>query len=586
MTLSTPQLLATGLVQDPGAVPLVIGVAGHRDPRSEDLPVLRERFRSLITSLMERLPHTPLLVLNGLGAGMDSEAAEVFLELVGEQRLQLTPAPHHQLVAVLPKPRELYLAEDFPLDGSAEKAAKRQRLERLLIACDAVLDGSNCPELALPEPPDDQPHDLWDPRCYGRQSVFLVRHCYLLVAFSNGLDSGKVGGTSQTVAMQRGEVYPLFLHVDEVIAAREPGVVVEITTPRLSDPARSCPVGQVHYWGENLDGGRIDPMALAGLELPDLPSLLQHSRILGRLEDINIALPAYPPAPVHDSGVQTSLWRLADARATREKGRYLKLCRAVMLTSVLVSLGTSQQEWQAVGLLVVLAAVLIFPKLQRSPKLAFIQWRCLAESLMVTDRWCALQVKGDTADLFHSQTNQNFAWIRTVLRARRLQLMAQHLRSDLCPPMPEAIEASRHWIHAQERWLDEAIKRQQCWDCRYLYGGTLSFLLALALGFVYWIAGENTVNELLPELLIAIAVACFGYRELMGYSDTNARYGRSRAQFARARQAQALARPDPHDPAMLQVRQRLVVEAVGREKLDELNDWVGDQLQRMYSPAG
>jgi len=90
-------------------------------------------------------------------------------------------------------------------------------------------------KLTLPEPPPGQPRDPYDPRCYGRQGIFLARHGYLLLAFSNGLDSGKVGGTSQTVAMQRGELYPLFVQVDEVIAAREPGVVVEVTTPRQSD---------------------------------------------------------------------------------------------------------------------------------------------------------------------------------------------------------------------------------------------------------------------------------------------------------------------------------------------------------------
>ena len=72
----------------------------------------------------------------------------------------------------------------------------------------------------------------------------------------------------------------------------------------------------------------------------------------------------------------------------------------------------------------------------------------------------------------------------------------------------------------------------------------------------------------------------------MGYGDTNARYGRSRSQFARASKALSLARADPHRPGMLQLRQRLVVEAVGREKIDELNDWVGDQLQRVYMPGG
>jgi hypothetical protein len=110
--------------------------------------------------------------------------------------------------------------------------------------------------------------------------------------------------------------------------------------------------------------------------------------------------------------------------------------------------------------------------------------------------------------------------------------------------------------------------------------------LALVLAIAYWLGGAEVIHQLWPETLIGITVASFGYRELLGYSDTNARYGRSRSQFARAREALSLARPDPQDPSMLAVRQRLVVEAVGREKIDELNDWVGDQLQRVYTPAG
>jgi hypothetical protein len=258
----------------------------------------------------------------------------------------------------------------------------------------------------------------------------------------------------------------------------------------------------------------------------------------------------------------------------------------VMVASVLIGLGTSQQEWQAAGLLVVLAAVLFFPKLQSGPKLDFIQWRCLAESLLVTDFWSAVGVNGDTADLFHSQTSQNFVWIRTVLRARRLQLMVQQANPVFVVALPEVIECCRDWINRQEQWLGGAIARQAQWDQRYMLLGSLTFLLALAFSMAYWLGGAGLIHFLWPETLLGISVASFGYRELMGYGDTNARYGRSRAQFARAREALALARPDPHASGMLQLRQRLVVEAVGREKIDELNDWVGDQLQRVYTPSG
>ena len=476
-------LLATGLLQDPGAVPLVLAVAGHRDPRPQDLPQLRDRFRDLIRELMETLPHTPLILLNGLAEGMDTEAAELFLELITEQHQAHTHAPHHQLVAVLPKPRQLYIEEDFPSESGA-----RSRLESLLPRCGAVLDGDQCAELALPDLPNAQARDLWDARCYGHQGIFLVRHAYLLVAFSNGIDSGKLGGTSQTMAMQRGEVYPLFLQVDEVIASREPGVVVEITTLRFSDPEPTCPVGHVRYWGENLDGGKIDSRALATLERPNLAALIAAKGCIpARIEAINRELPAWSPQPVHDTGVQSSLWRYADHQANRGKNGYMRLCRAVMIASVLIGLGTSQQEWQAAGLLVVLAAVLIFPKLQSGPKLDFIQWRCLAESLLVTDFWGAVGVNGDIADLFHSQTSQNFVWIRTVQRARRLQLMTLHASPESVAPLPEVIERCRSWINSQEQWLGRTIGKQQRWDRQCVLAGSLTFLLALAFSIAFWL---------------------------------------------------------------------------------------------------
>lgn len=568
------QLLGTGLIQDPGAIPLVIAVAGHRDPQPASMPELRAKFRELISELMSRLPSTPLILLNGLATGMDSEAAEVFLELVNQ--VQAKPSsPRHQLVAALPKPRTRYAEEDF-----FEEPEQRQRFEDLLSRCDAVLDGTNCAELALPMTDESSPS-----RCYGRQSEFLVRHCYLLVAFSNGEDSGQTGGTSQTISMQRGEVYPLFMHVNEVIAAREPGVVIEIATPRLSDSSPTCNAGETTYWGENLDGSCLEANEVESLKVPHLTALLNTPCIPAHLESINRELHKYPPSPVYDTGIQGSLWRYADAMANQQKKLYMQLCRAVMVVSILLGLSISQQEWQAIGLLVVLAAVILFPKLQQGPKLAFIQWRCLAESLQVADFWCSTGVEADPADLFHSQTNQNFAWIRTVLRARRLQLLAMHVGAENTPPFSEVIQCCTQWIANQEEWLRKTIARQQGWDQRYLVLGSASFLSALILAVAYslW---EQKVPQVLPEVFIGVAVAFFGYRELIGYSDTNARYGRSYSQFARARKALACAKPDRDNPDLLVFRRRLVIEAVGREKIDELNDWVGDQLQRVYKPGG
>lgn len=61
-----PSLLAQGLLEDPGAVPMVIGVTGHRDPRPEVLPIVREQTRRQLQQLLQELPHTPLVMLNGM----------------------------------------------------------------------------------------------------------------------------------------------------------------------------------------------------------------------------------------------------------------------------------------------------------------------------------------------------------------------------------------------------------------------------------------------------------------------------------------------------------------------------------------
>ena len=164
--------------------------------------------------------------------------------------------------------------------------------------------------------------------------------------------------------------------------------------------------------------------------------------------------------------------------------------------------------------------------------------------------------------------------------------MVLHSNPDCLAPLTDVIECCRSWINGQEQWLGRTIHKQQRWDQRYVLLGSLTFLLALALSIAFWLGRPGVIHFLWSERLLGVSAACFGYRELMGYSDTNARYCRSRAQFSRAHEALNLARPDPHAPGMLELRQRLVVEAVGREKIDELNDWVGDQLQRVYTPGG
>ena len=569
-----PLLLAHGLLQDPGAVPLVIAVAGHRDPRPEYVPLLRENFQRQLEQLIDQLPHTPLLMLNGLAEGMDTEAAIIFLDVVAADRQKRgTLAPHHQLVAALPK-----TPADYRSDFSDPEALSQ--LEYLLTRSSGVLHPGNCTDLVVPlkggalEQSDQS-------ACYGQQGVFLVRHCYLLFGFFDGIETFLLGGTSQTVAMQRGEIHPLFVSSDEVLANREPGALVIHHTPRMKDGSPLGSPGEIRFWCGSSSSRAL--YRAAGVYLP--------ANLLGipkRLELINseLSAPDFKAQNYNDAeGSFTKVWSVADKRASESKTNYEIWCRLLVITGfILVLLAQLAPIAQGLFWTLLLIAFIVFPKLQQGPKLNFVAQRCLAECLTVQHLWIALNIDDDAADLFHSRSNADLGWIRTVLRAVRIQLLGFHASEPL--DFNNAVFKAHIWIDGQVEFLTKRIRIFTIIASRWR---TFAFALAaLAIAFATTQSFSGAHAELGPWVVVLLAgvASALAYSELIGYSDTADRYKRSLRQFRRGQQALALLEHDQIDSSnQTQERQRIVIEALGREKLDELNDWVAGQLQREYAPG-
>lgn len=569
---SDTTLLAHGLLQDPGAVPLVIAVAGHRDPRREYLSLIRQNFRSQLEQLIRTLPHTPLLMLNGLAEGMDSDTARVFLDVVAADRQRRGGStPHHQLVAALPKPPVDYRA-DFSDPGSLAE------LEHLLTCCDGILHPGNCEELRVPGAGESDGAELDPSACYGQQGIFLVRHCYLLFAFFDGIETRLVGGTSQTVSMQRGEIHPLFVSVEEVLASKEPGALVLHHTPRLKKGSPISGAGDLQFWAP---GGVAQDSSTQGFELPD--SLLQIPR---RLEGLNAAAEDCNPT-VHNKaeGRFTRLWSLADLNARSQKTNYENCCRVLVVTGfLLVLLAQLSPVAQGLWWALLLVAFVVFPRLQQGPKLQFISQRCLAECLTVQQVWIALDINDDAADLFHTRSNSEMAWIRTVLRAVRIQLLSFHVHEPRI--YSSALLKANMWINGQVEFLMQKII---VFDRLSLQWRITALLLAAAAVFLATLSslpGSHGTYAPWVVVLLAGFASSLAYSNLMGYAETADRYKRSLWQFQRGQAALSMISPAEADAAQTsQTRQKLVIEAVGREKLDELNDWVAGQLQRVYAPG-
>jgi hypothetical protein len=234
------------------------------------------------------------------------------------------------------------------------------------------------------------------------------------------------------------------------------------------------------------------------------------------------------------------------------------------------------------GLLLV--AFLLFPRLQERPKQEFISLRCLAECLSVQHLWAAGRIDESVADLFLSRSHSELGWIRTVVRSVRLQLLSIYSREG--QHQIEALERAGQWIDGQVSYLSKTIG---ILGDKALRWRRMAAVLAVVAVILAMLQSQPKAPEALGDwvvVLLAGFASAVAYRELMGYQDTKERYALSIDQFIRAQQAMEAIDPVLRLPSQETVnREQLVVEAIGREKLDELNHWVSDQLQRVYAPG-
>src|SRR5436190_9858114 len=157
------------------AIPLVVGITGHRDLRPEDVPALACRLREIFLELECSYPHTPIVLLSPLAEGADRLGARIALET------------GCRLIALPPMTVAEY-KNDFGSDASCrefdELLAKTESWFEL-----PVVEGG-VPE-AIRSPGDARN------RQYQQVGEYVARHSHILIALWDGRPSDKRGGTAQ-----------------------------------------------------------------------------------------------------------------------------------------------------------------------------------------------------------------------------------------------------------------------------------------------------------------------------------------------------------------------------------------------------
>ncbi len=153
------------------AIPLVVGVTGHRRLRPEDDAVLRAAVRRELQALQTRCPHTPIKLLTGLAEGADT--------LCAEEAAALGIA----YSAVLPAEKDVFLA-DFEGEAKERFLALYEKAETVIVA------------------PSVEPTETSRNYRFRQVGIYLVEHSHVLLALWDGGEAKSGGcGTAEVVDM-------------------------------------------------------------------------------------------------------------------------------------------------------------------------------------------------------------------------------------------------------------------------------------------------------------------------------------------------------------------------------------------------
>ncbi len=557
-------------------IPLIIGITGHRELHPDDVARVESQLRHFFEELQGKFPHTPLLLLSSMGEGADRLAARVAVE-----------TPGVSLAVVLPWPGGV-------CENLWHRGGERTEFDAL------VANASHT--ICLPLPDGVMEDDLCSSleqqqKCFAEAGRYITRHCQLLVAIWNGVES-KESQTWQVIQWHvNGTAAPFaagLTHLDNPetgplhhLTARRSGEVSVIAAKSGADDA--CPkvldnkvflqlVG-------NFDRFNEDAMAM-GAKL-EQGMTTSRGYVFSESEQKALTQPLQ---------FLLSRFALADQLA----GYWQKKSQRVLLaTLVFIFLTVASFESYAhvapdnVVLLVAYPLMMIagvcyvwWTRRKRFYN-RFLDDRALAEAMRVHLFWKLAGVHENAADFYLRTYRSQLDWIRAALRAWSLQ-SGEHDGGGFSPEVrPQSLKALQqvrsHWMENQQTFFERNTKRDhdhahRChvWAKRFLGLSMVAVLFQSVRLLVADSHDEHVGHDHLTHgiiILIAISGVLAGLYHEYAEKRLFEKQSRSYAWMASLYKI-AITRFD----ALVKVEKledaRDLIRELGREALAENADWV------------
>lgn len=398
-------------------VPLVVGVTGHRDLVTGEIPQIRGRVRAFLTALQARHPDLPVVVMSALAEGADRLVAE-------EARALGIP-----LIVPLPFAAEIY-EQDFQSKDS------RDAFRELCSSAEVI---------ELPLLPGDTADTIGaygDRRDahYARLGIFICAHCHVLLALWDGKPSEQLGGTAQVVDFHHWDVMPGFTvgteNQPQVLAEDESDLVYHLVVSR-DRPGGTPESGlePLDEWWFTTDETNPRSRALPPVYRQVFERMAEFNRdVLAHRDRIRklgwSLLPADTPAPVVPAiDPINTIFMASDWLAGYFQVRVMRALRTIYTLAALMGLTfiayTDLDGLDVMAYLFLaffLGGVLVHRLAERRAwHRKYLDYRALAEGLRVQCYWVAAAVTAGrnskfAHDNFLQKQDAELGWIRNVMR--------------------------------------------------------------------------------------------------------------------------------------------------------------------------
>jgi hypothetical protein len=598
-----------------GPLPIVVGVTGHRDLRTEDLLQLEVVVRSTLHEISSRYPHTSLVVLSGLAAGADQLVARVAVGM------------GLRLIASLPMPLAMY-ERDFDhdpdlLQSFRELLAKAAPRIELPLLTDAGL-------VADPGSARDEQ--------YAQLARYLVQHAQILIALWDGRETQRVGGTAHVVRLQLEGTGPSPGQLD----VAETGSVYHVVTPRYSAPE---PIGTRFQLirSEPADAGDNDRVAIPRADILKNTDEFNADacRLSGKLTAARALSQDYLLAgsPIGQLSVGPTTVLQLYLFADTVSHFYQQLAKVGLLGAfgiAIVGAGffalfahMSQNVLFLIPYVGVLGLAMCWPLLRDRVgwRAKYLDYRALAEALRVQLFWELAGISEPVANHYLRKHAGELRWIRYALRAALLPLASDQPGSSASAPDRDTVAQQPdfgflmvHWVQHQRDYFGKAVERHRthlrrthlatilclgsatlitllivAWFSPGVFKPAPEWLLTAAAQFKTYLedrlgspappAAEDThvlldLLILLTTLLVIAGATLASFADKMAWEDEAKQYVRMQTLHSRA--AAGLKKETSDGD------RRMLLRELGREALAENGDWVVLRRSRVadLTPSG